>query len=95
MPAGFIVTGTNIASQGLLFEQLSGKLVSEAIGPVVILRSGEASNLKMLLKKVIKDATNQSTAEDVEDSNDSEQDVSECPALEINVNLTGPETSEL
>jgi origin recognition complex subunit 3 len=60
-----IVTGPNIASQELLFSQLAERLKSHIHGPVVILRSTDASNLKTLLKKVIRDATNQK--EDEED----------------------------
>ena len=59
VPTGFIVTGPNIASQGLLFQQLSERLKSEINGPVVTLRSGSASNLKASLKQLIRDATNQ------------------------------------
>lgn len=66
MPTGFIVTGPNIASQGLLFQQLSERLKSEINGPVVILRSGGASNLKASLKQLIRDATNQRAADEYE-----------------------------
>jgi origin recognition complex subunit 3 len=76
VPAGFIVTGPNIASQDLLFGQLSSRLSTEINGPVVTLRSGEASNLKMLLKKLIRDITNQRSHDEDEDGNFLEQDVS-------------------
>ncbi|CAG8952603.1 hypothetical protein HYFRA_00009709 [Hymenoscyphus fraxineus] len=59
LPASFIVTGPNIASQGLLFKQLSTRLRVEVDGPVVVLRSGDASNLKAILKQLIRAATNQ------------------------------------
>jgi len=59
LPAGFIVTGPNISSQGLLFDQLSERLRNQAKGPTVLLRSGDASNLKNALKQVIRDTTNQ------------------------------------
>jgi hypothetical protein len=59
VPTGFIVTGPNIASQDLLFQQLSERLKAEINGPVVTLRSGGASNLKASLKQLIRDATNQ------------------------------------
>jgi hypothetical protein len=65
IPTGLIVTGPNIASQELLFDQLAESLQSYVHGPVVILRSSDASNLKTLLKKVIREATNQK--EDNED----------------------------
>ncbi|TVY17954.1 Origin recognition complex subunit 3 [Lachnellula arida] len=59
VPASFIVTGPNIASQDLLFKQLSARLKKEINGPIVTLRSGDASNLKAVLKQLIRDATNQ------------------------------------
>ncbi|KAM3089249.1 Origin recognition complex subunit 3 [Clarireedia jacksonii] len=74
VPAGFIVTGPNIASQDLLFGQLSSRLSTEINGPVVTLRSGEASNLKMLLKKLIRDITNQKAHDEDEVANFLEQD---------------------
>lgn len=57
------MTGPNITSQGLLFEQLSIRLREEDNGPVVVLRSGDATNLKAILKQLIRDATNQVTSE--------------------------------
>ncbi|TAQ86545.1 hypothetical protein B7494_g5143 [Chlorociboria aeruginascens] len=59
VPTAFIVTGPNIASQGLLFKQLSSRLKTKVSGPVVTLRSGDVSNLKAALKKIIRDATSQ------------------------------------
>lgn len=75
MPTGFIVTGPNIASQGLLFQQLSERLKSEINGPVVTLRSGSATNLKASLKQLIRDATNQRVNDD-DDGVTFEKDVS-------------------
>ncbi|PQE20912.1 origin recognition complex subunit protein [Rutstroemia sp. NJR-2017a BBW] len=74
VPAGFIVTGPNIASQDLLFGQLALRLSTEINGPIVTLRSGEASNLKMLLKKLIRDITNQRSHDEDDDGNFLEQD---------------------
>jgi origin recognition complex subunit 3 len=59
LPSAFIVTGPNISSQSLLFNQLSSKLRSEINGPVITLRSGDATNLKSVLKILIRTATNQ------------------------------------
>lgn len=59
IPTGLITTGPNIASQTLLFEQLSERLRTEINGPVVILRSSDSLNLKALLKQVIRDAIHQ------------------------------------
>jgi|SRR5450432_129693 origin recognition complex subunit 3 len=64
IPTGLIVTGPNIASQELLFNQLAGRLRSDAHVPVVLLRSSDAPNLKTLLKKLIRDATNQKGGDD-------------------------------
>ena len=59
LPTGFIVTGPNIASQEHLFRQLSTRLRFDSNGPVVLLRSGDTSNLKTALKQIIRDATTQ------------------------------------
>jgi origin recognition complex subunit 3 len=75
VPTGFIATGPNIASQSLLFKQLTTRLRTETNGPVVNLRSGGASNLKAVLKQVIRDATNQKSTDDDEELS-IEQDVS-------------------
>jgi origin recognition complex subunit 3 len=57
IPSAFIVTGPNIASQDLLFEQLSETLQAHTKANAVRLRSGDASNLKAVLKKIIHDVT--------------------------------------
>lgn len=75
VPTGFICTGPNIASQSLLFKQLSARLGADINGPVVNLRSGDASNLKAVLKQIIRDATNQKSSDDDEDMS-AEKDVS-------------------
>ncbi|KAI0889963.1 origin recognition complex subunit 3 N-terminus-domain-containing protein [Annulohypoxylon maeteangense] len=61
IPSAFIITGPNLASQDLLFEQLSGTLQREIDAKVVRLRSGDASNLKAVLKKIIHDVTARET----------------------------------
>lgn len=76
VPAGFIATGPNIASQSLLFNQLSERLKEEINGLVVTMRSGDASNLKAALKQLIRDATNQrSTVDEDDEGVPFEQDV--------------------
>jgi len=57
--AGFIITGPNIASQDLLFEQLAERLstATETHPKFVRLRASEAPNLKAVLKKIIRDAS--------------------------------------
>ncbi|KAK3996825.1 origin recognition complex subunit 3 [Cladorrhinum sp. PSN332] len=52
IPAGFVITGPNIASQELLFEQLAERLGSSG-AKVVRLRAAEAGNLKAGLRRVI------------------------------------------
>ncbi|KAG9240825.1 origin recognition complex subunit 3 N-terminus-domain-containing protein [Calycina marina] len=59
LPTGFIATGPSIASQSLLFKQIAGRLKSQINGPVVTLRSGDATNLKAALKQIIRDTTHQ------------------------------------
>jgi origin recognition complex subunit 3 len=59
IPAGFIVTGPNIASQEFLFQQLSESLHDFVQGRFVRIRSVEATNLKGTLKKIVSDATKQ------------------------------------
>lgn len=57
LTAGFIITGPNIASQDLLFEQLAERLSTATRARFVRLRASEATNLKAALKKIIRDAT--------------------------------------
>lgn len=59
--AALIVTGPNISSQDLLFEQLAEDLGGSARGTFVRLRSAEAPNLKATLKKIIRDGTQRSS----------------------------------
>lgn len=59
--AALIVTGPNISSQDLLFEQLAEDLGDPARGTFVRLRSAEAPNLKATLKKIIRDGTQRSS----------------------------------
>ncbi|KAK7745306.1 Origin recognition complex subunit 3 [Cytospora paraplurivora] len=64
VPAALIVTGPNIASQDLLFEQLAERLGPSVQGRVVRLRSAEAPNLKVTLKKIIHDVTRPAAEDD-------------------------------
>lgn len=65
IPAGLIVTGPNIASQDLLFEQLAERLGDDVVqGRCVRLRAAEAPNLKTTLKKIIWDVTRQKANDD-------------------------------
>lgn len=56
IPSAFVVTGPNIASQDLLFEQLSESLGQQSTSRFVRLKSSEAVTLKAALKKTIRDA---------------------------------------
>ncbi|KAM3450602.1 hypothetical protein MY3296_005973 [Beauveria thailandica] len=74
IPTAFIVTGTNIASQDLLFEQLSERLQSGS-GRFVRLRSTEAGSLKAVLKRIIRTGTSNAIDDDEEnDTEDGETD---------------------
>lgn len=76
--AALIVTGPNISSQDLLFEQLAEDLGDSAKGTFVRLRSAEAPNLKATLKKIIRDGTQRSSEHVGEDAELSvESDVSQ------------------
>lgn len=91
LPTGFIVTGPNIASQELLFGQLSGRLRLEINGPTVLIRSGDASNLKAALKQIIRDGTNQKNITDDDEGDHVEQFVSvSWPGLAAIADRKGP-----
>ncbi|KZL86627.1 origin recognition complex subunit [Colletotrichum incanum] len=64
IPSAFIITGPNISSQDLLFEQLSETLEENTRSKFVRLRSSEATNLKAALKKIIEDATSRGSLDD-------------------------------
>ncbi|KAJ3948061.1 Origin recognition complex subunit 3 [Colletotrichum fioriniae] len=64
IPTAFIITGPNISSQDLLFEQLSETLEENTRSKFVRLKSSEASNLKAALKKIIEDATSRGSPDD-------------------------------
>ncbi|KAI1132058.1 origin recognition complex subunit 3 N-terminus-domain-containing protein [Nemania abortiva] len=63
IPSAFIITGPNIASQDLLFEQLSEALQREASARVVRLRSGDAANLRAVLRKIINDIVSKDSSD--------------------------------
>ncbi|KAL6906819.1 origin recognition complex subunit 3 N-terminus domain-containing protein [Trichoderma evansii] len=67
IPSAFIITGPNIASQDLLFEQLSDSLQKSSPSRFIRLRSSEATNLKNALKKIIQDATSKTLVVDGEE----------------------------
>jgi origin recognition complex subunit 3 len=83
IPSAFIITGANIASQELLFDQLSERLQEKADAKVVRLRSGDASNLKAALKKIIHNVT----ARDSTDDDDLELAVGKDVSLTIRLLL--------
>lgn len=58
IPTALVLTGPNIASHAPLFAQFAERIRDvDAAGPVVVLTSKDAANLKGTLKKLIKDAT--------------------------------------
>lgn len=68
IPTALILAGPNIASHTPLFEQLASRIRDEdRTGPVIVLTSKDATNLKSTLKKLIKDATQQDEGLDDED----------------------------
>lgn len=67
IPSAFIITGPNIASQDLLFGQLSETLQASTSNKFVRLRSSEAMTLKATLKKIIRDVTAKVSDEDDDD----------------------------
>lgn len=67
IPSAFIITGPNIASQDLLFGQLSETLQASTSCKFVRLRSSEVSTLKATLKKVIRDVTAKVSDDDDDD----------------------------
>lgn len=70
IPTALIITGSNIASQNLLFEQLSESLQATTQSRFVRLRSPEATNLKVTLKKIIHDVVNRAASSDLEEGHD-------------------------
>ena len=97
LPTGFIATGPNIASQSLLFKQISTRLKLQVNGPVVTVRSGDVSNLKAALKQIIRDATNQKGMDEDEEPI-VEQDVSYAAHLQsflIGADSTGSQIIKL
>lgn len=68
VPTAVILVGPNIASHGPLFNQLATRIqINERIGPAVVLSSKDATNLKGVLKKLIKDATQEDQGLDDEE----------------------------
>lgn len=67
IPSAFIITGPNIDSQSLLFEQISETLQQSSQSKFIRLRSTETSTVKAALKKIIRDATSRSGGPDDED----------------------------
>ena len=76
IPAGFITTGRNIASQDLLFEQLADSLREATDAKFIRVRSAEAPNLKSLLRKIIKAGATQAAGDEDDQDSAVGQDVS-------------------
>lgn len=68
LPTALVLAGPNIASHGPLFEQFQTRLRDkDGAGPVVVLTSKDATNLKGALKKLIRDSTVQDNELDEDD----------------------------
>ncbi|PWW78804.1 hypothetical protein C7212DRAFT_273164 [Tuber magnatum] len=68
IPTALVLAGPNIASHELLFEQLAQRIRNQdRTGPVVVLTSKDATNLKTALRKLIRDATQQDEGVDDEE----------------------------
>ncbi|OAX85443.1 hypothetical protein ACJ72_00168 [Emergomyces africanus] len=57
IPAGLITLGSNLSSMGRLLDRLHEQLQFDTAGQVVTLDSGDASNLKTVLKHIIRSGT--------------------------------------
>ncbi|PGH33633.1 origin recognition complex subunit 3 [[Emmonsia] crescens] len=57
IPAGLITLGSNLSSMGRLLDRLHEQMQYDATGQVVALDSGDASNLKTVLKHIIRSGT--------------------------------------
>jgi hypothetical protein len=68
IPCAFIITGPNIASQGLLFEQLEEALSGSTPSKFVRLRSTEATNLKAILARIVRETTSRYTDDEDDDN---------------------------
>jgi len=96
LSTGLIVAGPNIAGHGKLFDQVAARVVMENLGPVVILRSGHASNLKTVLKQLIKGATSQSQGFEEDDLLSDQKKVWHLRFTMVSVNRTaGSQTAQL
>ncbi|KAI5798857.1 origin recognition complex subunit 3 N-terminus-domain-containing protein [Geopyxis carbonaria] len=68
IPTALVLAGPNIASHGPLFKQFTTRIRDiDQQGPVVVLTSKDAVNLKAALKKIIRDATLQDEGLDEDD----------------------------
>ena len=67
IPAGLIVAGPSIASHGPFFARLGRKITDDTDSAYVVLTSGESSNLKTLLKNMIKKITSRTEDDDDDD----------------------------
>ncbi|KFA74810.1 hypothetical protein S40288_03511 [Stachybotrys chartarum IBT 40288] len=74
IPAAFVITGPNTASQDLLFEQLSERLQQSTSSKFLRMRSSDAVTLKAALKKVIRDVTASLIQDDDDDLQIGQQD---------------------
>ncbi|KAK5019715.1 Origin recognition complex subunit 3 [Cryomyces antarcticus] len=70
LPTGLVIAGPSIASHGQFFDNLAKALATDACSTFVKLTSGEAANLKNLLKTLIKKATSRNPGLDEDEDED-------------------------
>jgi origin recognition complex subunit 3 len=69
IPTGLIVAGPSIASHGPFFARLGQKIKTDTNSTYIVLTSGESTNLKTLLKNLIKKVTSHVEDDEDEDLN--------------------------
>lgn len=75
------MTGPNITSQAPLFSHLLDRIRSQGRDPAVLIRSGDAANVKTALKQIIRASTDQNDVLDDEEVNILDEYVSSGPVL--------------
>jgi Origin recognition complex (ORC) subunit 3 N-terminus len=64
IPTGLVVAGPSISQHASMFESLAKNLQEQKSGPIVLVTSADAPNLKTLLKKIIRKVTKDTRIDD-------------------------------